>query len=55
MNIDDREELELIRKALLSYHSYLFEKVREGKEELLETFFKVGKLYDDIDEFLKGE
>lgn len=55
MNIDNREDLELIRKALLSYHSYLYERIRKGEEELLETFFKVGKLYDDIDEFLKGE
>lgn len=55
MNIDDREELELIRKALLSYHSYLFERIRKGEEELQEAFFKVGKVYDDIDEFLKGE
>ena len=52
MNIDDREELELIRKALLSYHSYLFERVRKGEEELNELFFKVGSIYDKINDFL---
>ena len=53
MNIDDREELELIRKALLSYHSYLFERVRKGADELTDIFYKVGALYDRINEFLK--
>lgn len=53
MNIDDREELELIRKALLSYHSYLFERVRKGEEKLIDIFYKVGALYDRINEFLE--
>ena len=53
MNIDDREELELIRKALLSYHSYLFERIRKGEEGLTDIFYKVGTLYDRINEFLK--
>ena len=55
MNIDDREELEIIRKALLSYHSYLFERIRKGEEELTDMFFKVGTLYDRIDNLLKGD
>ena len=52
MNIDDREELELIRKALLSYHSYLFGRVRKGEEELIDIFYKVGAIYDKINDFL---
>lgn len=53
MNINDREELELIRKALLSYHSYLLGRIRKGEEELTDTFYKVGTIYDKIDKILR--